>query len=369
MPSELTKKKLMFIIPSLKGGGAEKILIAIMGLLSPEKYDMHLVVFEKTGIYVSSVPPYVKIHDLQKKSRYSFPALIVRLALLFNRIKPRTAVGFMSYANLVAILARFLVNKNMKLIATEHIHLSSQLNHERFGRQGGVFYKTFYRFSDVCIVPSKGVGQDLVDSFNCRNEKIKIIPNPIDPNAINVLSGEEIKDGPPGKYILAAGRLTEQKGYTYLLRAYSLIRKDIDESLVILGEGEQKQGLQKLAEDLGIGQKVYFLGFQKNPYKFMRQASLFVLSSLWESFSLVIVEAMACGAPVIATDCPSGPGEIIENNVNGLLVPVADERALARTMLLALKDEGLRKKLAENGKKRAEAFGIKNILPQYEALL
>ena len=163
--------------------------------------------------------------------------------------------------------------------------------------------------------------------------------------------------------------MTHAKGYPCLIRAYHLISKKITSDLVILGIGEEEERLRVLTRELGIEERVEFLGFQENPYKFMKNASLFVLSSLWESFALVIVEAMACGVPVISTDCPSGPGEIITPGENGMLVSPADEKALAEAMLKLLEDESLRRKFSCEGKKRAEDFRIEKILPQYEILL
>ncbi len=138
--------------------------------------------------------------------------------------------------------------------------------------------------------------------------------------------------------------------------------------LVILGDGGKRSNLEKLARQLGIERQVTFLGFQTNPFKYLARSDIFVLSSLWEGFALVIVEAMACGIPVISTRCPSGPDEIITDGVNGLLVPVADETALAEAILRLLKDKKLAVKLAQAGTKRAEDFAITKIIKQYEAI-
>jgi glycosyltransferase involved in cell wall biosynthesis len=153
-----------------------------------------------------------------------------------------------------------------------------------------------------------------------------------------------------------------------LLKAYALIHAHIKEKLVILGEGEERPSLEGLVKDLGIADKVIFAGFQPNPYPFMKHASLFVLSSIFESFALVIVEAMACGAPVVATDCLSGPSEIITDGVDGVLVPPADEKKLAEAMSRVLRDPALRARLIEKGRERAQFFDIKRILPEYEAI-
>lgn len=364
------KKKLVFLISSLDGGGAEKVLVDIVTQLDQNKYSIHLILFEKKGVYISSIPHHVEMYDLRKKNRYSFLKIVIQIAYLFRKLKPDVVLSFMDYTNLVAILAKLLSSRKFTLIISIHTHLRSALFHVRYRLLKVFLYKKFFNYANLVIVPSFGIMYDLVEGFNVSREKIKVIYNPI--NIVNITrSRDESLDKHGmnlGKYILGVGRLKKPKGYPYLLKAYSLISKSIDERLVILGEGEEEYNLKKLAKDLRIQERVLFLGFQRNPYKFMRNATVFVLSSLWESFALVIVEAMTCGVPVISTDCPSGPGEIITNGENGILVPPKDEQALADAILNLLKDENLRKRLAEEGRKRAEDFRIEKILPRYEEL-
>lgn len=362
------KKKLIFIIPSLVGGGAEKVLIEIIGHLDAEKYAISLVLFEKKGVHLLAIPDYVKIYDLKKKNRYNFFKIILLLARLFREIEPDTTLSFMSYTNIIAILSKFLSGRKFKLVISIHIYLVLQLLYARSRKIKEFFYRRLFNYANFIIVPSVGIKSHLVKVFNLKQERIKIIYNPIDLFKIDKLEKEGLDNDALGKYILAVGRLTKQKGYPYLLRAYSLIYKGIKEKLVILGEGEDEKKLRQLAKDLGIQERILFLGFQNNPYKFMKNASVFILSSLWEAFAIVIVEAMACGVPAISTDCPSGPSEIIINGKNGILVPPADEKAMAEAMLSLLKDENLRKKFSREGKKRAKDFKIEKILPKYEEL-
>ena len=364
------KKKIVFVIGELTGGGTEKVLMDIMHSLDPAEYDISLVLFEKRGVYVSAIPSYAKVYDLRKKSRYDFPLLIIRLAGLLRRIKPDTVSSLQFYPNVVAVLARILSLMKINLLISEHGFLSSRLENARFKRIKSYFYGVLYNLANACIVTSEGVKEDLITSFNVSPDRIKTIYDPVNLEKINKVKDEPL-DLPgieAGKYILAAGRLTWEKAYPNLLRAYALISGDVEEKLLILGEGAEKKALVEIAGVLGIGEKTVFGGFQSNPYKFMKNASLFALSSVHESFSLVIVEAMASGAAVVSTDCPSGPGEIISDGVNGILVPTGDDKALAAAMLKVLKDRKLRAKLIENGKKRAEDFGIPKIMPYYETL-
>ena len=165
------------------------------------------------------------------------------------------------------------------------------------------------------------------------------------------------------------GRLESQKGFKYLLEAFSKVSAKIEARLAILGRGSQMDELKRLSEKLGITSNVVFLGFQKNPYKYLANGDLFVLSSLWEGFPNALAKAMACGIPVVSTDCPSGPSEIITDGVNGLLVPPADPEALAGTVLRVLKDKEWATELAGAGRKRAEDLEASRVAGMYDAVL
>jgi len=362
------KKKIVFIIPSLAGGGAEKVLVDLLRHLDRDKYDMHLVLFEKAGVHLNSIPSYIEIYDLKKRNRYDFFKIIARLASLFKDIKPDAVLSFMAYTNTVTILAKMLSWLDFTLNISVHNSLFENLSSTRLRKIKTVLFSMLFNHAKFIVVPSQGIKLHLIERFNAKEKLVKVINNPLDINTIKKMSSKNTYKTLSGKHILAIGRLTKQKNFPLLLKTYALISKDIEEKLVILGEGGDKDKLKELAKDLGIQEKVLFLGFQNNPYKFMKNASIFVLSSSWESFAIVLVEAMACGTPVISTDCPSGPGEIIISGKNGLLVPPGDEKALANAMATLLRDENLRNKFSEEGRKRAEDFKIEKILPQYEKL-
>jgi len=351
-------------------GGAERVITNIMTHLDKEKYEISLVLFEKIGPYLYQIPDYVKLYDFKKKSRYSFLKLILNLNRLFRKVKPNTVVSFMAYTSVVVLMAKFISGCRFNLVTSVRTYLSHVTSNIRLSRIRYFLYKSLFNYADFIVVPSAGVKKDLEKKFNIIQKKIKIIHNPIDLKKIMKLKEEEVKDVriKEKSFLLTVGRLTKAKGHPYLLRAYSRINEEVEEGLLILGTGEDEEKLKSLVNELGIQERVLFLGFQKNPYKFMNRASIFVLSSLWEGFPNVLLEAMVCGVPIISTDCPSGPSEIITNGKNGILVPPADEKTLADAMLTLLKDENLRNKFSKNGKRRAEVFRIEEILPQYEEL-
>ncbi|PKP59294.1 hypothetical protein CVT91_06945 [Candidatus Atribacteria bacterium HGW-Atribacteria-1] len=152
--------------------------------------------------------------------------------------------------------------------------------------------------------------------------------------------------------------------------AFKLVRENgINANLIIIGEGIERANLENLAEDLGLGDCVIMPGFKENPYKYIKNSNLFVLSSILEGHPLVLSEAMACGVPVISTRCPSGPDETITDDVNGILVPMRDKKALSDAMINLLKDRSIAERLAKEGIKRARDFDLKKIVKEYEKVL
>ncbi len=362
------KKKLMFVIPNLGGGGAERVLINIIRNLNPGKYDLSLILFEKQGVHLSDVPSHVKIIDFKKRNKFSFLKLILLLVHTINSEKPDMVISFLRYTNVIAIIAKLISRTKFKLIITVHIFLSETLLRLKFSDFWYFVYKKLFNKSDYIIVPSNGVMDDLMDCFKCDKEKISVINHPFDIDMINKLSDEPITGLELNGYILAAGRLTKQKGFDSLIRTFKQISERIKEDLVIIGEGEDEVSLKNLVNEYELQNRVHFLGYKKNPFKYMKNANLFVLSSLWESFALVIVEAMAAGVPVIAADCPSGPGEIITDHLNGMLVTTQDENGLAEAIFGLLNNKALSDRLVEGGRTRAEDFSINRIVPQYEEI-
>jgi glycosyltransferase involved in cell wall biosynthesis len=170
--------------------------------------------------------------------------------------------------------------------------------------------------------------------------------------------------------VVAAGRLVRQKGFDLLIRAHAALRgRGVAHQLVIVGEGELRPALEALIAELGVQDSVHLPGYVSNPYPLMCHASVFALSSLWEGFGAVIVEAMACGAAVVAFDCPSGPSEILEGGRYGVLVPPDDAEALSEALGRVLSDAELRRELSEHSRRRAQDFAPRVTVPQWEALL
>jgi len=200
--------------------------------------------------------------------------------------------------------------------------------------------RLFYPWADKVVAVSKGVADDLVRITRLPKDKIQVIYNPVVTSEF-FIKAEEPLDHPwfkPGEppVILGVGRLTEAKDFPTLIRAFTLVRKERPARLMILGEGEDRPKLDALVKELGLEKDVALPGFVENPYKYMKRAAVFVLSSKWEGLPTVLIEAMALGTPVVSTACPSGPSEILEGGKWGRLVPVGDVEALAKAIVEAL---------------------------------
>ncbi len=379
---QVEKKKIVFVVPSLRGGGAEKVASSLFESMqsSAENIKLVLVLFERN--LLGSFGQNVDIRYLSVSSNKNiiytikkFFWVIYRLSKIIQNESPCTILSFMDYSNVVSIIGNWLSGRKNKVIISVHILPTDDLYKyatDFWKKIMGVLIKSLYNKANSIIAVSQGVRNDLVENFRIDKRKIHVIHNPIDLNKIDLLSLEDVSERPLNEdipIILSVGRLSKQKGFEYLLKAFSVLKGKRDARLIILGEGEEEPNLKELSKSLGVDEKVFFLGFKDNPYKYMKRSTIFVLSSLYEGFGIVIVEAMACGIPVIATKSYVGIEDIIEHEKNGLLVPVADENALAESILRLLDDMELRMSMSEEAKKNIRKFSIERITDQYKAVL
>jgi glycosyltransferase involved in cell wall biosynthesis len=222
------------------------------------------------------------------------------------------------------------------LAALDHLHLKSRI-------EIGLAVK-IYQHAPCVLTVSQALADELTHMYGVPDRRIQTIYNPVLTEALPRLANEPLTHPffEPGQppVILSAGRLTVSKDFPTLIRAFSLVRQHRPARLVILGEGEQRPTLESLIAGLGIGADIDLRGFENNPFNYMRQASVFCLSSMYEGFGNVLVKALACGCPVVSTDCPVGPAEILANGAYGDLTPVGDSTALADALLGVLDGRG-----------------------------
>lgn len=257
------------------------------------------------------------------------------------------------HANVVALLAKRLSGSPTRLIVREAISLSYNTNNQ-FGIRGKLvpfFAKHLYPWADGVVAVSKGLARQLEQQLGIDPQRIRVIYNPVAKEELRERAKAAIEhpwfermDQP---IILSAGRLTRQKDFTTLIRAFDLVRQQLPARLVILGEGELRPELEALVQQLGLQTCVSLPGFMNNPYAYMARASAYVLSSVWEGMPNAAIEAMVLGTPIIATDCETGPYEVLDGGKYGRLVPVGDATAMAESIADVITQRGSHQPSAE----------------------
>ncbi len=359
------KKKILFFMQALTGGGAERTVINIMNYLNREKFEIVFVLGNKNlNDYSMFINNEVNIKYLNtSRLRYSFFKL--RKALIIE--KPDLIFTTLNSNNILVSITNATLRKRIPLLIRE---ANNRAQSKKVTRLNRLMTRYCYNYlSNGVIALSKGVKKDLVKNFQINSKKIQVIYNPIDLDTINKFKNENVDDlyNENGeKTIIAVGRLVEQKDYPTLLKAFRIVNTQFRVKLLILGKGPLENELKNLSYSLGIEENVIFKGFESNPYKYIQKADLFVLTSKWEGFGHVIVEAMACRTPVVSTDCNSGPREIIEDNKYGILVPVSDYEQLSKQIITLLKSENQRNKYIIKGYERAMSFRAAEIVGKYE---
>lgn len=336
------KSKVALFIPSLGGGGAERIMVNLARGFSERGFDVDLILAKADGPFLSLVPKSVRIVNLKaKRVLYSLPSLVHYL----RGSKPEALISALDHANAVALMAKLLSRSPVRLAVSVHSTLSQSSAHavSLRGRLTPFLIRLLYPWADAVIAVSKGAADDLLRVSKLRRERVHVVYNPVVVPELFV-QAQEVLDHPwfaagEPPVILGVGRLTKPKDFTTLIRAFAMVKEVRPARLVILGEGEERARLETLIRNLGLEDSVELPGFVSNPYKYMKRAAVFVLSSKWEALPTVLIEALALGTPVISTDCPSGPAEILEGGRWGRLVPVGDVNALAQAILRALSGE------------------------------
>ena len=308
-------------------------------------YGVDLLLARKQGAYLAQIPCNVNLVD-KKDARLIFSVPLI--GAYFKKANPDVLISSSERINIIALIARKIYKSRSKVIISVHTNNSEQLRNEKFllrmYRRIVLFAgRVVYKWADQVVAVSRGVAEDACKVFNIPAEMVKIIYNPIvSPELYNKMKSPVdhpwLKQ-PKAPVILGIGRLTAQKDFFTLLDAFVEVRKTIPEvRLIILGEGEKRRDLENKISGLDLNDHVSMPGFVGNPYSYLFNSSVFVLSSAWEGFGNVLVEAMATGTPVVATNCPSGPAEILENGKYGPLVPVGNAKRLAKSIVAVLED-------------------------------
>lgn len=328
------------VLHDLRGGGAERACLRLAGGMVAAGRAVDLVLVKGEGAYLKDVPAGVNLTVLDRpRVFHAIPALAAHI----RRTRPAAVLSALTHMNVATLAATTLAGTGARVVVSERNQISEK-SREAQGAWKRALYRATplaYRAADRVVAVSDGVASDLVQFARLAQDHVRVIYNPVFSADVEARAAHPpahpwfTPGGPP--IVLAVGRLHRQKGFDTLIRAFGIARAELDCRLVILGEGGERQALEKRAEESGLAYDIDLPGFCDNPFALMARAGAFVLSSRWEGFPNALIEAMACGAPVIATDCPSGPREIMEGGI-APLVPVDDAEALGAALIATLRN-------------------------------
>lgn len=369
-------------------------MITLANGLARTVCDVDLVLVRRKGALLCEVSPNVRLVELGTARstavilallRLPWPTLKFVLVALLGQKLPvvaRSLPGIINYVqsvqpdaflttlpnyNIVALWAKWLSLTRTRFVLCEGNTTSKEVasTGHSFEKKWPILMRQWYPRADAIVAVSDGVAADLSRLARLPRSRIATIFNSLDVNRIRKLASAQITDdwfsagAPP--VLLAVGRLAPQKDFPNLLKAFARVRLRCGVHLLILGEGPERGRLEGLAADLGIAAHVRMPGAVLNPFSYMARARLFVLSSAWEGLPTVLMEALACGCPIVSTDCPSGPNEILDGGAFGPLVPLGDDKALAEGIIEALALPVDRRRLRE----RAEVFSVDRVTERY----
>lgn len=387
-------RRIAILLPSLAGGGAERSMLNLAGEFLAQGREVDLLLFRREGPYLADVPARCRVIELPAGAGLSGrllaakadPSGIVSLlrpvlfaaktdgdlrhvAALRDYLRespPDVLLSAMTYTNLVALWARNLAGTSVPVVVSERISLSHHLASKNVKpawrwRHLLPAVRHAYSRADGILTVSESVTNDLVASTGLSRDLVQTVYNPVVSAELEAMAAEPL-DHPwfaPGErpVVLGVGRLIDQKDFSTLLRAFAILAGQRAARLVILGDGRLRPQLEALARELEIEAYVDLPGFAENPYRYMARAGVFALSSIYEGLPGVLIQALACGCPVVSTDCPGGSAEILQGGQVGRLVPMSDPDALADALKATLAEppapEDLRASAAEFSVQRA----------------
>lgn len=365
----LTHPKTVFVVLNLAGGGAERVVVNLLpGLKEALRPGSLEVVQLQPGD-----DAYGAANHGVPIVRFDAPRLaraIPRLVGYLRKEKPDVVVSHLTAANIATALAIRLSGCGARQVSVAHLAYDDQVfENQRLARLRRLAAKWAYRRSAAVVAVSRGVAASIREWLGVERPDAMVVYNPIYRPEIEVEAEAAVDERRlplgAGPLLVAAGRLSPQKDFTTLLEALALVRAKVPARLVILGEGPERETLEARAASLGLGTVVSMPGFLGKPYAYIARADLFVLSSVREGLPTVLIEALALGRPVVATDCPSGPSEILEGGRYGRLVPPKRPEALADAILEALGDSGR----AEDRRARGRWFSVESAVKRYAEII
>jgi len=358
-------QRLTILLPNLAGGGAERLHVHLAKNWHAQGFKVDFVLMQRQGELLELLPDSIGVVDLGVSR---LRQLALPLVSFLRKARPDVVIVAMWPLTSIAVLSWLLAGKPGRLFLSDHSQLSISCMLQEIPTPKwllSLIMRCTYPFASGIIAVSEGVKQDMCKLGGLSDTKVRVIYNPtaigVSPHREPLAIRQELWGKGFDHHILSVGKLKEAKDHATLIKAFALLPASLNAKLTILGEGSLRTKLEALVLQLGLAGRVAMPGFAMDPYPWFRSADLFVLSSRWEGFGNVIVEAMECGVPVVSTDCPSGPSEILENGRYGKLVPILDPNTLADAIQQTLCAPNDREMLM----RRAEDFSVKKIACEY----
>lgn len=367
------------LIYSLAGGGAERVVSYLLPYLQKKGIEVHLVLMNTTICY--DIPKNTTIHFLEKSKGdehglfklAKLPFLAYRYAQLLKQLQVTHSFALLTRPSYINILSRYFTNHRYQLVISERSHPSQQYGYGNLqSKINNILIKKLYPKADRVICNSKGNMDDLIQNYNIEASIIQVVHNPIDIEKIDKIPAEGNFFNSGTFNIVTIGRMDAGKNHQLLIRA---IEKFPDVHLYILGDGFLRQKLEQLVSNLKLKKRVTFLGFDNNPYRFLKSVDLFMFGSNHEGFPNVLLEAMCCGLPILTTNCQSGPDEIMElkdvrkNDIMitdyGVLTPVGDLELMKKGLAYCLEHPEYLERCRIRVKERIQDFKREPILQAY----
>ncbi len=356
------KRRVLFVIPSLRLGGAERVVTLLAKHLPRERFELHVALVEAVGEFLAELPADVHVHDLAAgRVRRAVRPLVA----LIRRIRPDVVVPNLGYLNLALLAARVALPPSARVMPIEHTTLSGEVAAQSHPALWRLAYRWLYPRADRIVACSHAIADDLVSTFGIPPSRLRMLRNPIDEARIEAaLAGGASPFHGEGPHVLAAGRLAHVKGYDRLVDAFALVVSLVPTAeLWLLGDGPERERLERSVLEHGLEERVHFAGYQADPYRWMRFSDVFVQSSRREGLPVAVLEAAACGARLVAFDSPGGTREILSAIPGAQLVPDGDVNGLARAIARAIGPD------APQRARLPEEFRLARVIDDYSRLL
>lgn len=362
--------KLGFLINSYGRGGAQRVIALLAAHLSST--PQLLIYYHGDLAYPYPGEVVALDHDGGMFTRTRIGRIVFRMMSLWRVLRDQEVtvlVSFLIRTNLLVALFKKLGLYSGRLILNE---VTVPSRHQSYTLMQKWLLKHAYAWADKIVVPSSGIRGDLVTNFGLNDGSIRVIPNPIDGEEIRKAAAQGFDFGNlphVSMRVVVVGRLTASKRFDAVIQAISKARNLLDVQLVIIGDGEERESLRALAREQDVEDRIYWAGWVDNPFAIMSCCDIFVLSSEYEGFGNVIVEAMCCGLPVISYDCPTGPREILGDGEYGILIQSGDVDALHNAIVRMAQDDAHRARYRQKALERAKDYEIEHVVSMWKAEL